>query len=108
MSDTYSSENLKKLAKMGELAPQSMQAFQQFDRQVFAEGALSVKAKELIAVAAAHITRCPFCIDAHVRRAKKAGATDQEIAESIMVATAMNAGASLAHGAVAMESLEHE
>ena len=46
MSDTYSSENLKKLAKMGELAPQSMQAFQQFDRQAFAEGALSVKSKD--------------------------------------------------------------
>ncbi len=105
MSHHYGKEDLKKLAKLGELAPQSMQAFQQFDRQAFAEGALNAKTKELIAVAAAHITRCPYCIDAHTRRAKKAGATDQEIAESIMVATAMSAGASLAHGVIAMDSL---
>ncbi|MBI2875869.1 MAG: carboxymuconolactone decarboxylase family protein [Candidatus Tectomicrobia bacterium] len=105
MSHHYGKEDLKKLAKFGELAPQSMQAFQQFDRQAFAEGAINVKTKELIAVAAAHITRCPYCIDAHTRRAKKAGATDQEIAESIMVATAMSAGASLAHGVIAMDSL---
>ena len=107
MSDTYASENLKNLAKLGELTPQSMQAFQQFDRQAFAEGALNVKTKELIAVAAAHITRCPFCIDAHVSRAKKVGATYQEVAEAIMVATAMNAGASLAHGAITIDSLKH-
>lgn len=107
MSSYYEKEDLKKLAKFGELAPQAMQAFQQFDRQVFAEGALNVKTKELIAVASAHITRCPYCIDAHTHRARKAGATDQEIAEAILVATAMSAGASLAHGAIALNSLEH-
>ena len=52
MSDIYSSETLKKLGKLGEPAPQSMEAFQRFDRQAFAEGALNVKVQDLVAVAA--------------------------------------------------------
>ena len=62
--------------------------------------------KELIAVATAHVTQCPYCIDAHTKRAKKAGATDVEIAETIFIAMALRAGGSWAHGAVAMRALE--
>ncbi len=58
----------------------------------------------MIAVAAAHITRCPYCIEGHTKKARQAGATDQEIGEAIFVAMAMSAGASLAHATIAMES----
>ena len=60
----------------------------------------------LIAIGAAHITRCPYCIDGHVQRARKAGATDEEIAEAVFVGITMSAGASVAHSCIAMDSLK--
>jgi AhpD family alkylhydroperoxidase len=107
MSDHfYSKDALTAMAKFAELKGDLLGAFMNFNMKAFEEGALSVKMKELIAVACAHITRCPYCIDGHVKGAKEAGATDEEIAEAIVVAVAMNAGAPLAHGAFAMQGLE--
>ena len=87
------------------LKKDSLDAFGAFDNKVFEEGAISKKNKELIAVACAHITHCPYCIDGHVKRAKAMGATDEEIAEAIFVAVAMAAGASVAHSNIAMRAL---
>jgi alkylhydroperoxidase/carboxymuconolactone decarboxylase family protein len=107
MSDHYyHSDDMKKLRKLRELKPDLFKSFVDFDSKVFEEGALSVKTKELIAVSTAHITQCPYCIDAHTKRAKKAGATDAEIAETIFVAMALRAGGSWAHSAIAMKALE--
>jgi len=88
------------------LKSELLQSFGAFNAKAFEEGALSQKVKELIAVAAAHITRCPYCISGHTKRAKKFGATDEEIAEAIFVAVAMNAGASMVHSTIAMKALE--
>ena len=109
MSDHYyAKDGLKGLGKLAELKGELFTSFLQFDQKVFADGALPVKMKELIAIGAAHITRCPYCIDGHVKRAKKAGATDEEIAEAVFVGVAMSAGAAVAHGCVAMGALEHQ
>jgi len=106
MSDHfYSKDALKSVAKLMELKKDLFSSWFAFDSKVFEEGALSVKAKELIAIGAAHVTRCPYCIEGHVQRAKKAGATDEEIAEAIFVGISMSAGASVAHSCVAMECL---
>lgn len=102
----YHSDDLKRLRKLRDLKPDLFKSFVEFDTKVFEEGALSTKTKELIAVATAHITQCPYCIDVHTRRAKKAGATEPEIAESIFVAMALRAGGSWAHSAIAMHALE--
>jgi AhpD family alkylhydroperoxidase len=106
MSDHfYAKDGLKSIAKLMELKADLFGAFFAFDQKVFADGALPVKIKELIAVGAAHITRCPYCIDGHVQRAKKAGATDEEIAEAIFVGIAMSAGAATAHSCIAMDAI---
>ena len=102
----YHLDDGKRLRKLRELQPDLFKSFVEFDSKVFAEGALPVKTKELIAVGTAHITQCPYCIDAHTKRAKKAGATDTEIAEAIFVAMALRAGGSWAHSAIAMRALE--
>ena len=62
-----SSEDLAR--KRRELAPSIQSAFDAFNKSVFAEGALPVKTKQFIAVAAAHITKCPCCIKGHTRAA---------------------------------------
>ncbi len=104
----YHRESIKKLRRLRDLKPDLFAAFVDFDSRVFAEGALSTKVKELIAVAAAHITQCPYCIDAHTKRAKKAGASDEEVAEAVFVAMALRAGGSYSHSAIAMEALEEK
>ncbi len=71
----------KQFKHMRELAPEAYKAWLEFDGKAFADGALPLKTKELIALAIAHITQCPWCIDAHAKRAVKAGASEAEIAE---------------------------
>jgi len=102
----YAKDGLKRIGKLVELKGDLFNALFSFDQQVFSEGALPTKVKELIAVGCAHITRCPYCIEGHVERARKAGATDEEIAEAIFVGVAMSAGAAVAHSCIAMEALE--
>src|SRR6059036_209486 len=92
--------------KMRELAPEAFRAFLEFDQKAFKDGAIPGKTKELIALGIAHITQCPWCIDAHAGRARKAGATDQEIGEVIFVSMAMAAGAAWSHGGLTLQSLD--
>jgi len=63
--------------KRAALAPEIQEAFQNFSQQVFAEGALSTQVKQLIAVAVAHVTQCPYCIKGHTRLALRYGATQE-------------------------------
>jgi len=106
MEQYYHGQSMKRLRKLRELKPDLFAAFVDFDQKVFTAGTLDVKAKELIAVAVAHVTQCPFCIEVHTQRARKAGAEEAQIAEAIFVAMALRAGGSWAHGCVAMEALE--
>jgi len=100
----YRRKGIDLISEYLEDVPESLGAFENFDRQVFSDGALSKKVKELIAVGCAHITRCPYCIEGHTKRALANGASRKEIAEAIMVAVAMNAGASFAHGHFALKT----
>jgi AhpD family alkylhydroperoxidase len=102
----YGKKDIEKAAKMYALKPEIMKAFLEFDGKVFAVGSLNVKTKELIAIACTHITQCPYCIEGHTKRANKAGATPEEIAEAIFVAVAIRAGGSMAHSSIAMGTLE--
>lgn len=56
------------------LTPEQEEAFQAFSKAVFAEGALDGRTKQLIAVAVAHVTQCPWCIEGYVKAARRAGA----------------------------------
>jgi AhpD family alkylhydroperoxidase len=96
-------DSAKQYKKLREMAPDMMKGFLEFDKAVFKDGAIPSKTKELMAITAAHVTQCPWCIDAHVSRAKEKGCTDNEIAEAVWVAAAMRAGAAFSHGALAME-----
>jgi AhpD family alkylhydroperoxidase len=98
----YNKENLGKLAKMNELAPELMKTFWAFDKAAVSEGAVPVKYKELIAVGVALTTQCPYCIDIHSNNARKAGATEQEIAEAAIVAASLRAGAAITHATHAL------
>lgn len=92
-------------ARRAKLAPETTEAFRNFSKQVFAEGALDEKTKQLIAVAVAHVTQCPYCIKGHTKQAARKGATPEEVMEAIWVASEMRAGAAYAHAALAMDAM---
>src|SRR4026208_2584933 len=94
----YDLKNLTKMQRYAELAPEAFKAFVEFDEAVIKHGVIPVKYKELIAVAVALTTQCPDCIDIHTVKAKKAGATEQELAETTLVAAALRAGGAMTPG----------
>ena len=105
MPDTlYPTETARYGHHRRELTPETSAAFDAFSRQVFAEGALPVKVKQLIAVAVAHVTQCPYCIKGHTRAALRHGASEQELMEAIWVAAEMRAGGAYAHSALAIQT----
>ena len=85
-----------------ELAPAQAAAFDAFGEAVFADGALPAKTKQIIAVAVAHVTQCPYCIKGHTRLALSSGATRQELMEAIWVAAEMRAGGTFAHSVISL------
>jgi len=93
--------------KRKELAPEPLAAFKAFSKAVFAPGALDAQTKQLIAVAVAHVTQCPYCIKGHTEAASRAGASDAQIMEAIWVAAEMRAGGAYAHSALALDTLSH-
>ena len=101
----YHTDTREQYGRLNGLSSELLQSFGAFNTKAFEEGALPKKTKELIAIAAGHITQCPYCITGHTKKAKELGATDEEIAEAIFVAVAMSAGASIAHSTVAMRAL---
>jgi len=67
------------------------------------DGKIPRKYRELIAIAVACTTQCPYCLDVHTRNAKAAGATREEVTESALLSAALRAGAATTHGALALK-----
>jgi AhpD family alkylhydroperoxidase len=106
MSDPLYPQATREIAQQrAKLAPEIHDAFQAFSKQVFAEGALPVKTKQLLAVAVAHVTQCPYCIRGHTKAAVHAGASEEEIMEAIWVASEMRAGGAYAHSTLALATI---
>ncbi len=107
MGESMYPQATKALAKKrSELAPGIEAAFRQFSQAVFQDGALPGKTKQLIAVAVAHVTQCPYCIRGHTKAALRQGATPEELMEAIWVAAEMRAGGAYAHSALALETMD--
>jgi AhpD family alkylhydroperoxidase len=93
----FDMKNLSRLKKLDENAPDTMKAFWAFDKAAFADGAITAQQKQLIAVAVALTTQCPYCIELHTKAARKAGATDAQLSEAALVAAAIRAGGAVTH-----------
>lgn len=92
--------------KKAALSKKNIEAWRNFSNTVFEEGALSEKTKQLIAVAVAHVTQCPYCIRSHTKQAIRKGASKEEIMEAIWVAAEMRSGAAYAHASIAVDEME--
>jgi AhpD family alkylhydroperoxidase len=106
VNNFYEASNAKHLRKLRELKPELFKLFLDWNKEIFKDGALPAKMKQLMAVVAAHITQCPWCIEEHTRRAKDQGASEAELAEAAFVAIAMGAGAAFSHSCIALGVFE--
>ena len=104
MSDYYKAEHLAHFGDIAEGNDELAKLFFEYYGSVFADGALSVREKALIALAVSHAVQCPYCIDAYSSECLKQGADLEEMTEAVHVATAIRGGASLVHG---LQMLEH-
>jgi AhpD family alkylhydroperoxidase len=108
VSDPVYPQMTRDLARLRrELAPEAAAAFNAFGKAVFAPRALPAKTKQIIAVAVAHVTQCPYCIKGHTRAALREGATPAELMEAIWVASEMRAGGAFAHSVIALAEMEN-
>ncbi len=105
MADLYPKATPEVAQRRKELTPAATEAFDNFSKAVFAEGALDERTKQLIAVAVAHTTQCPYCITGHTKLAKAKGATPEQVMEAIWVAAEMRAGGAYAHSTLALHAL---
>jgi AhpD family alkylhydroperoxidase len=105
MSEHYhDSADLRLLRDMRKLAPKDYEAWLGLNAIVGREdGAIPRKYRELIAIAVATTTQCPYCIEAHAKAAKAAGASREEVAESALLAAALRAGGAATHGTMALK-----
>ena len=110
MSEHYHDQgDLRLLKDMKQLAPEDFDAWLNLNNIVGREtGAVPKKYRELIAVAVACTTQCPYCIEAHAKAARAAGATREELVETAFVAAALRAGGAATHGAMALKFFDNQ
>jgi AhpD family alkylhydroperoxidase len=104
MPDLYPDEYIKASELFKKLVEPTNEAYKAWHTAAMNAGAIDKKTKELIALAISCAIRCEYCIDSHAQKAKAFGATPQEIAEAIQVATVVNAGSTVSYG---IQALEH-
>ncbi len=103
--DTYPAVTRELTQRRTNLAPGPAEAFKAFSKSVFADGAVPARTKQLIAVAVAHVTQCPYCIRGHTKAALQHGASPAEIMEAVWVAAEMRAGGAYAHSLLAVDTI---
>lgn len=109
MSHYHDENDLKLLKEMSKLAPKEFTAWLNLDNIVAREdGQIPRKYRELIAVAVALTTQCPYCVEVHAKAAKRAGASREELSETTFLAAALRAGGAATHGAMALKFFDQD
>ena len=104
MAHYHDENDLKLLKEMSRLAPEDFKAWANLDGITGREdGKIPRKYRELIAIAVAHTTQCPYCIEVHTKKAKQVGASKEEVAEAVLLAAALRSSGAAAHGTLAMK-----
>ncbi|HEX5734799.1 MAG TPA: carboxymuconolactone decarboxylase family protein [Blastocatellia bacterium] len=77
------------------MEPKMRRIYGEFYREIYFSEVkhLDTKTQELISIAASLVAKCQGCIEGHLKKALEAGATEEEISETICIAAAINAAA---------------
>jgi AhpD family alkylhydroperoxidase len=104
----YRHELTERIGELATLTPDTVKGYQMMAGAGAKTNHLDAKTRELIAIAVAITTRCDGCIAVHTKAALKAGATKEEIAETLGVAIDLNAGAALVYSARVLDAVAAE
>lgn len=110
MSDTFDAFKARRAAGNAALLNTESLAIKRFmalDKQVYADGALSVKTKELLGLVASAVLRCNDCIDYHLERCVAEGCNKAELDEALSVALMVGGSIVVPHARHAAETLNH-
>jgi len=102
--NTYRDQLVATTKHLAALNPDMMAGYRAMGQLGTKPGRLDRKTHELIALAVAITLRCDGCISAHSYAAKKAGATEDEIAEALGVAAMVNTGAAMVYSAHVLDA----
>ena len=102
----FQPEDLKKFPNIVEFQEKMGAKFFDWYGSVFEEGALTKREKNLIALAVAHATNCPYCMDAYTNSCLSSGADEEQMMEAVHVAAAIKGGATLVYGTQMMNHVE--
>lgn len=97
---------VSRLGRISKEIPGPFAGFRELHQKAVADGALSTKDKELIALAIGVAVRCDGCIAFHVHDALEVGATREEILETLGVAMLMGGGPAVVYAGEALEALD--
>lgn len=107
----YDSKDAKYGRNLRKATPKDFEALAAFEGSVFAAGdehALPKKMRELMAIAVATTTQCQHCVEIYSRAAYKAGASEAEVSEAVMVSAALRAGGAMTHGWMSLRYFHEE
>ena len=96
----------ERLTQLGQELPGPMSGFARLHKKAVEDGALAAKVKEMMALAISIVVGCDGCIAYHVHDAVKAGATRQELLETIGVALLMGGGPGSIYAAHTLDAIE--
>lgn len=109
MSHYHDENDMKLVREMAKLSPEEFKAWLHLDNIVGRDGGrIPRKYRELIALAVAFTTQCPYCIEGHTRAARLAGVSREEISETAFLAAALRAGGAATHGAMALKFFDQD
>jgi AhpD family alkylhydroperoxidase len=96
----------ERLAQLGNEIPGPMAGFARLHKKAVEDGALSCKVKEMMSLAISIVVGCDGCIAYHIHDAIEAGATRQELLETIGVGLLMGGGPGSIYAAHALDAIE--
>ena len=102
----YDPADLRKFGKITDWSETLGEKFFDYYNAVFREGSLSAREKSLIALAVAHVVKCPYCIDAYTKDGLQRGITKEEMMEAVHAGAAIESGASLVHAVQMMNKYD--
>lgn len=104
MADYYNDEDLARFGEIGKYKPELFEKFMEWYKSALEPGVLTKREKILIGTAVAHVTQCPYCINAYTNYCYQEGLNLEHITEAVHIAAALRAGASVIHAIQAHNS----
>jgi AhpD family alkylhydroperoxidase len=104
--NSYRQQLTVRIGEIAKLSPDTIKGYQALSAAGVTTNRLGPKTRELIALAVAVTVRCDGCIAVHTEAAARHGASREEIAEALGVATAVNAGAALVYSTRVLDACD--